>query len=235
MGCCRTVVWKQVAKATAARPKAVSSSGGSRSKPFLHLTRELAVTQTISGLKQSPRNAVPGRATSCLAWVRNRALGSCCSVVFRFTAWCTFAYVTTASLMAVGQLGPEEYLRAVVASHMDRAGLRFGSCPSERLAAMPGTSAAIPHVTDLRVRPLDFHCRCSKQVNSKCCCCHGDDLAHAACFDFASEPRVHRGSSRTWLRSRWPTCSQFIRTAGRTCTATSAQRYTVCRRMILAS
>lgn len=66
--------------------------------------------------------------------------------------------------MAVGQHGPEEYLRAVVASHMDRAGLRFGSSRSEHLAAMAGTSAAIQHVTDLQVRPLDFHCRCSKEV-----------------------------------------------------------------------
>ena len=217
--CCRTVAWRQVAKATAARRKAVSSSGGSRSKPFLHLTRQLAATQKISGLKQSPRNAMPGRATSCLAWVRNCALGSCCSAHRHlpfYSVMCT--HVATASLMAVGQHGPEEYLRAVAASHMDRAGLRFGSSRSETLAAMPGTSAAIQHVTDLQVRPLDFHCRCSKQVNFNfnCCCSCGDGLVQAACVDLTPEPLVHRRSSRTWLRSRWPTCSQFIRTAGRT-------------------
>ena len=76
---------------------------------------------------------------------------------------CAVLCCAAASLMAVGQNGPEEYLRAVAASHMDRAGLRFGSSRSQSLGGMAGTSAAIQHVTDMQVRPLDFHCRCSKE------------------------------------------------------------------------
>jgi hypothetical protein len=91
-----------------------------------------------------------------------------CAVAHAHPMECTLLHgavlcCAAASLMAVGQNGPEEYLRAVAASHMDRAGLRFGSSRSQSLGGMAGTSAAIQHVTDMQVRPLDFHCRCSKE------------------------------------------------------------------------
>ena len=77
-------------------------------------------------------------------------------------AWKSNELPRMSSLMGVGQDSPEEYLRAITASSFDRIGLRFGSSRSESLGGMSGTVAAIQYVADLQVRPLDFHCRCSK-------------------------------------------------------------------------
>ncbi len=140
--------------------------------------------------------------------------------------WCNFLdCAQTASLMAVGQHGAEEYLRAVAASHMDRAGLRFGSSRSEPLAAMAGTSAAIQHVTDLQVRPLDFHCRCSKEVNHSPTTVFTRPqhrlpmflclVSESGSTSASSHIIMHRRLSRNLLCSRWPTSSQSSRTAGR--------------------
>ena len=133
----------------------------SRSRPFPHLTQERAATQRTWGrhsrlktLRLGEQRATRMGTQPCVAthWSAAYSQG-----VVQLTAF-------KQRVDGGGQHGPRNIFEPLLLATWTTPASASGAA-GVNLCCYGWDQRGHQHVTDLQVRPLDFHCRCSKEVN----------------------------------------------------------------------